>query len=647
MRKRQTKLANIVHTNFTITHQKDRLSELSDEILVSILSTLPFMEMQRTSVLSKRWRYLWTFTTCHLDFDDSRLLTLVWKTFYQQKFSGSELDQYLMMLVNLENTEFEENSLRTRFVSWVNRALELHQGNTIDEFRVAFDMDGRKFKSEIDNWICFSLRKKVKKLSLDFMMDGVNAYTLTSQIFHSYIRFPGGKALTSPSEDIGPDRLSELSDEILVSILSTLPFMEMQRTSVLSKRWRYLWTFTTCHLDFDDSRLLTLVWKTFYQQKFSGSELDQYLMMLVNLENTEFEENSLRTRFVSWVNRALELHQGNTIDEFRVAFDMDGRKFKSEIDNWICFSLRKKVKKLSLDFMMDGVNAYTLTSQIFHSYSLDSLTALSLTYVKVTGEVLEYVLSNCPFIEILHVENSESLVNLKTSSPLPKLKNLEILNCCSLKQIQIPAINLVSFKYCGVKMIRIILGDLPYFVDLSVTGDCVRYLLEDDCPISRYLSQLETLELGLFTKEFIQFPIFPELRNLRQLKLDLCPPFMDSFRCCTSLLKAFPVLHRFVLKFIGLDGPWNGEIKVPRAKYPHQCLKVVELIGFVGCTVDMKLALYVINNAPSLEKIIIDAQIPSLEEVLHDSSNPKKLGAIHYVKQLESRLAPGVELVVL
>ena len=61
----------------------------------------------------------------------------------------------------------------------------------------------------------------------------------------------------------------------------------------------------------------------------------------------------------------------------------------------------------------------------------------------------------------------------------------------------------------------------------------------------------------------------------------------------------------------------------------------------------MKLALYVINNAPSLEKVIIDAQSPSVEEVLHDSSNPKKLGAIHYVKRLESGLAPGVELVVL
>lgn len=65
-----------------------------------------------------------------------------------------------------------------------------------------------------------------------------------------------------------------------------------------------------------------------------------------------------------------------------------------------------------------------------------------------------------------------------------------------------------------------------------------------------------------------------------------------------------------MLKFIGLDGPWEGKIKVPRAKYPHQCLKVVELIGFYGCTIDMELALFVINNAPSLEKIFIDTRNP-------------------------------------
>ena len=363
-----------------------------------------------------------------------------------------------------------------------------------------------------------------------------------------------------------------------MSILSLLTLKERQRTSVLSKRWRYLWTFTTCRLDFNDSRSLSLVRrKTSDQQNFSHN-----CIVLAIVENIESER---RNRFVSWVNSVLELHQGNTIDEFRVVFDMDGRKFKSEIDNWICFSLRKKVKKLTLDFMMDGVaNAYTLTSQIFHSCSLDSLTDLSLASVEVTGEVLEYVLSNCPFIEILHVENSNSLVKLKTSSPLPKLKHL-VLNCRFLKQIQISAINLVSFKYSGLyKRIKILLGDVPNFVDLyvkNVTDDCFHYFLQNDCPLSRYLSQLETLELDLFTtvshkfhcelhcafsffihqrlyvnvflflgsivQDSFQVPKFPELRNLRQLKLDIYP-CNSSLRCCVSLLNASPVLHRFVLK---------------------------------------------------------------------------------------------------
>ena len=48
---------------------QDRLSDLPDEILVSILSLLKLEERQRTSILSRRWRYLWTFVTCNLVFD--------------------------------------------------------------------------------------------------------------------------------------------------------------------------------------------------------------------------------------------------------------------------------------------------------------------------------------------------------------------------------------------------------------------------------------------------------------------------------------------------------------------------------------------------------------------------------------------------
>ena len=78
--------------------------------------------------------------------------------------------------------------------------------------------------------------------------------------------------------------------------------------------------------------------------------------------------------FVSWVNQVLELHQGNTIDEFRVSFYMNA-SFTQEIDNRISFSLKKRVKKLSLDFKpicFIHYISYTLRSQFLYSYSLDS-----------------------------------------------------------------------------------------------------------------------------------------------------------------------------------------------------------------------------------------------------------------------------------
>ena len=124
-----------------------------------------------------------------------------------------------------------------------------------------------------------------------------------------------------------------------------------------------------------------------------------------------------------------------------------------------------------------------------------------MTSVEVTGEVLEYILSNCPFIEILHVEASRSLMNLKTFCPLPKLKYLKIICCQYLKHIQIHAINLVSFEYFGRETTRILLGDVPNFVSLSVMGGYVGYLFKKGCPISHYFSQLETLQLMILVSQ--------------------------------------------------------------------------------------------------------------------------------------------------
>ncbi|KAK7842463.1 f-box/lrr-repeat protein [Quercus suber] len=124
----------------------DRLSDLPNEIIVSILSFLKLKEAARTSVLSRRWGHLWKFTTGSLDFDDSSLQYLRKKSFFKT-LPGIDRDRY---------------------VSWVNHVLQLHQAHTIDEFKVDFPLKEECNKLDIDNWILFSLRKKVKRLSLDF-----------------------------------------------------------------------------------------------------------------------------------------------------------------------------------------------------------------------------------------------------------------------------------------------------------------------------------------------------------------------------------------------------------------------------------------------------------------------------------------------
>ncbi|KAH7549766.1 hypothetical protein ACOSQ2_025564 [Xanthoceras sorbifolium] len=431
-----------------------------------------------------------------------------------------------------------------------------------------------------------------------------------------------GKKLSTTSKmdeetlDLSKDRISNLPDEILVSILSLLTMKEAARTSVLSHRWRYLWAFTG-RLEFQRP----------------------------SKELRDFE----RCRLVKCVNQVLQSHKGQTIDKFEINFDV-GEGYEHCIDRWLTFALAKKVKRLELNLFYfapySALGNYTLKPKILCDSRLDSLTTVLFNHVNVTGEVIQTLLSRCPFLEMLRVSNAMSLVDLKVSGPSLKLKRLEIVNCHELDYIEISALSLVSFKYKGQVTI-ISIKDAPCLAEVIFEGSYA-CLLNNGSWYSCCLPQLEKLMLDMTCEKFSRLPKFPSLRNLKQLELFLDVSRARDLLCLMSLLNASPLLHLFELRLLNLNRREQGQPKEWEVQPMHEHLKVFQLSGFVGCRIDTELVLYVLSHAGSLQKIVIDPLSPYAKKSSREcwECDEALLARIN-ARKLEPSLRPGVELVVL
>ncbi|XP_071922815.1 F-box/LRR-repeat protein At3g58900 isoform X5 [Coffea arabica] len=224
------------------------------------------------------------------------------------------------------------------------------------------------------------------------------------------------------------DQISRLPDEILVYILSCLTLKEAARTSVLSKRWIDLWRSMAC-LDFDASKVL--------KKMFSIPSWGRY---------ADFVRKE-RHKYVEWVDKVLlQSDKSLALDYLRVAFYLDNC-YGDEIHKWLQHAFARRVQRLELNLFPDDDPPATQESYTFHyelfcpssgqsqpGYSeihhhaqigFKSLRALSLISVNVTGEVLEFFLINCPFLERLVVEASSVLINLRVCGPSIALKYLE------------------------------------------------------------------------------------------------------------------------------------------------------------------------------------------------------------------------------
>lgn len=472
-------------------------------------------------------------------------------------------------------------------------------------------------------------------------------------------------------EDTG---IGELPDEILVLILSRLTVNEAARTSVLSRRWEHLWKYSTGSFDLRAPEV------GFGWEGGTESHLSRF---------------SGKSNYTNWVNHVLGSHRGQTLDEFRVFFKL-GKSYEEVISSWINFAIKKQVRVLELDLGFGLDNHHFTFPSLSHLgfSSFKNLSALYLSRIDITDQVIADILSNCPLLEELSVRYCSSLIDVQVNAgpnSILSLKHFEIFRCGLIKSIEISAVNLISFKFIGA-MISLSIKNAPILAQLEIGGhycyglisDLGGLLLVHPCQLERLVLDLNCMTpvdaMKVFLRGFVQFcrVKYLELRvRLREqdehsilfltVMIESCP-YLQIFRLEVTnyamrrflneeCSKDLPDLWRRISqrkptmedrrRFRAMDSNFPLPSRYhDNQNFLYQCLETVELVGFSGHPAELELAIYLLENAAlRLQRITID---PHLQHFASGFMLAEKvLAARESAKQFETKLSSTAKLVIL
>ncbi|CAK9325831.1 unnamed protein product [Citrullus colocynthis] len=246
------------------------------------------------------------------------------------------------------------------------------------------------------------------------------------------------------------DRLDMLPDALLSIIVSSLPFKEAVRTSILSKRWVRIWQATK-NIELHES---------FFVQQ---DDFDQRT------------RDVRRRRFINFATNFIRSYQDATVRKFSLSFtnprgDGGGGRF---VEECIRFAISHNVKTLELDFS-DGVNEsetmFDLPPIVYEHENLESLKLFSCGFRAVElkklinvrnlcigwievgiGEIRDLV-KKCGKLESLSLKNCWNVTHFEIGGNDDdlRLRSLAIENCRFLHDwISIEAPNLTYFRYFG------------------------------------------------------------------------------------------------------------------------------------------------------------------------------------------------------
>ncbi|KAL1830619.1 hypothetical protein ACET3Z_000270 [Daucus carota] len=393
------------------------------------------------------------------------------------------------------------------------------------------------------------------------------------------------------------------------------------RTSILSKRWKHVWTHLM-DLDF---------------------KIDPET--IASLRSTSYPQPEME-KFVEWVNRVISANRAPYLDSLRIHMPLN-TCYGPHIQNWVQFVFVKEVHHLELNFGPDHYERHKNYPRINFSDILSTnralvrttaLKSLHLETVIIEGPLIQWVLTNCLNLQRLSLHNcsisaddddaaysEHSRGELAVSSL--ELKHLEFCGRMWPLKFQILRVfapNLTSFIFGEADGIDVEYGSIPSLVDATFLG---WYLPHSDT-LSRMASQLEKLSVN-WDKLRSAFSGFPTFVNLQQLEIVLWQRDYDLI-LSTSLIEACPLLHTFKLKLMYHDqarrisrsntqqivAPDNAQENAIRC---HEQLKTVEYRGYAGCAIAAELAICLAQHAPNLQRFVFYTRRPEKIE------NPRRV----------------------
>ncbi|KAH9623180.1 hypothetical protein KSS87_019292 [Heliosperma pusillum] len=403
------------------------------------------------------------------------------------------------------------------------------------------------------------------------------------------------------------DRISSLPDELLINILNFLPIKYAVTSSILTKRWRYLYKEVT-HLDIDDS---------FLSKNAVVVNLTNSYVALIKMLDCAKLSNLIRFRIN--FNQCLYLEVGRWLKV------MSHHRIQ-EIDLCIGTPLRFPdsmftCKTLRILQLTDGFAVLTIPDTV----CLPCLEILHLKKFRIlNANVISRILSGCPLLQELVLTPLNWYEPDQLSISAPSLTKLILgkgcLPCQPRALVAVVAPLLQFFHYEDTLAESYFIKTSNYLVeahlhiyivfadveDLARVSHSARVLVQGVSTVKRLFLSADCIQALTLVQDEL-----PILRNLTKLKIGCSKnPHFTLLR----LLGSAPNLEELIFseglfpvgftdKDTAQQDYWGRDQVVPSCLKTR--LKVVEIEHFLGLKEELRIVEYFLRNSHVIEQLHI------------------------------------------